>query len=515
VSAQSARNGQREVYGRILERFAYLVLAAIFVLYVALDLSLYADGSLFAFALATGEPWSTFWANLPTRVTSFLVTGGLPYLVAEATGSFRWTLWTYSAAVAAVPVMGLLATRALDPWRGLLTSCCACSTVAVVLFVVFFPTEIWVTHAMFWPTLGYAISGRGRSYPFILPVLLAAFALTHEAALILLPMLMFIAAAHRSGGKQIAVMIMAFVVALAAWASVKTLLPIPHEATRLAVENNGLRLFNPGYLFNNLSLSIAISLLCFSLIERAIKVKSRLTDALALLSALALVIACLLVLPDAVHRDETRYSSRLIVFLFLVSFSLILSFLSLRRFEGLCAVLKLGWLARSSAWLFAWLQGREPALWRSILALALIAGTAHLFEAAMFAQRWSLLQNGIEMAGKEGPGPGGDQYGLPPGAVRLRPAQAQAGPQWRLAWDWALPFHALAVSELRGGRYLIYSDTQHAQYLPLQCRQMADLEGRPAAISAHRLSLLRRYICTKERSARGTAPFLAPGDAAR
>lgn len=512
MSPGSVVHSGKRRYEGILLAFTFAVLAIVGSIYIAFDLSLYADGSFFAFALATGDPWWTFWVNIPTRASSFVLTIGPPYLVAEATGNFRWALWTYSLALALCPVIGLLVTKAVDPWRGLLTSCCAFSTVSVVPFVVFFPTEIWVTHAMFWPTLGYAVSGKGRSYAFILPILLVVFALTHEAALVLLPMLAFISAAHRSSNKQTYVIALGCAAAVVAWVLLKAGVPIAHEATRLAVQNNGLYLFSPENLLNRLSSAITISFLLFLILERMRSNKRSSGYVMNICLGVCLSILILILLPVETARDETRYSSRLIVFVFLVSFSLFVSILSLRRYEALGRSLKVETLTRAASGLFDKIREHEPTIWKGILGLALISGTAHLIEAVRFSQRWAVLQDRIEDAGKVRSQPvAGRPDGGSAGPIRLSLPPQAAGPEWNLAWDWALPFHSLALSELRGGRYLIHSDTAHAQYVPIYCTQMAALAAKPGALHPHRLSLLKEYVCGKEEQARALNAAQAPG----
>jgi hypothetical protein len=93
----------------------------------------------------------------------------------------------YGTLFYAAPLVSLVATFYLDrtPRRSFFTVACA-STALLGPLVFGFPTEMWLAHALFWPTLTVAhcarSSLRGTLLVFSLMVLLA---LTHEGALVL------------------------------------------------------------------------------------------------------------------------------------------------------------------------------------------------------------------------------------------------------------------------------------------------------------------------------------------
>src|SRR5262249_59899849 len=84
------------------------------------------------------------------------------------------------------PLLGLVATLAADRSKGRIIFSYACFSTACLCPLVFgFPTEMWVAHALFWPTLAVCHYVRGGigAIAIVLAMLLAL-VFTHEAALI-------------------------------------------------------------------------------------------------------------------------------------------------------------------------------------------------------------------------------------------------------------------------------------------------------------------------------------------
>ena len=86
------------------------------------------------------------------------------------------------------PLMGLAVTYAADRSPGRIIFVYACGSTALLCPLIFgFPTEMWLAHAMFWPTL--ALSHYAKpTIPGALLVFAAwlLLAFTHEGALVLL-----------------------------------------------------------------------------------------------------------------------------------------------------------------------------------------------------------------------------------------------------------------------------------------------------------------------------------------
>ena len=86
------------------------------------------------------------------------------------------------------PLIGLAATYAADRSPGRIIFVYACGSTALLCPLIFgFPTEMWLAHALFWPTLAmshYAKADHGGALLVFATWLLLAF--THEGALVLL-----------------------------------------------------------------------------------------------------------------------------------------------------------------------------------------------------------------------------------------------------------------------------------------------------------------------------------------
>jgi hypothetical protein len=163
---------------------------AVLFIYVGLRyrLQLYGDGSVFSYGVAVQDAWTVHWHNISGRLSVYLIC----FLPAEAfvalTGNAAGGIAVYGFLFFAAQLAGLIATFASDRSKGQVIFCFACFSTACVCPLVFgFPTEMWMTHALFWPALAMChFARRGVVANVIVFTLLLALALTHEGALILI-----------------------------------------------------------------------------------------------------------------------------------------------------------------------------------------------------------------------------------------------------------------------------------------------------------------------------------------
>jgi hypothetical protein len=150
------------------------------------ELQLYADGSIFSYAVAVQDAWAFHWHNISGRLFVYLFC----YLPAEAyvglTGDARGGIDIYGLLFFGSQAIGLVATYAADRSKGRIIFCTACVSVAGLCPLVFgYPTEMWMAHALFWPTLAvchYAREGIGGTA--IVVAALTALVFTHEGAVV-------------------------------------------------------------------------------------------------------------------------------------------------------------------------------------------------------------------------------------------------------------------------------------------------------------------------------------------
>src|SRR5882672_9442910 len=118
------------------------------------ELELYADGAMFSYAVAVQDVWAFHWHNISGRTSVFLLCLLPAETIVGITGKPWAGIVAYGFLFYVTPLLGLILTFAIDRSRGrfiFLGACC--STTLLCPFVFGFPTEMWVTHAMFWPAL--------------------------------------------------------------------------------------------------------------------------------------------------------------------------------------------------------------------------------------------------------------------------------------------------------------------------------------------------------------------------
>jgi hypothetical protein len=161
---------------------------AFVVIALSCQLELYGDGAMFSYAVAVQDVWAFHWHNISGRTSVFLLT----LLPAEGLVGITDDPWVgiiaYGFLFYVAPLAGLAATYAADRSPGRLIFLYACVSTALLCPLIFgFPTEMWLAHAIFWPTL--ALSHYAKSTIFGAILVFAAWlliAFTHEGAFVLL-----------------------------------------------------------------------------------------------------------------------------------------------------------------------------------------------------------------------------------------------------------------------------------------------------------------------------------------
>jgi hypothetical protein len=188
------------------------------------ELQLYADGSIFSYAVAVQDAWAFHWHNISGRLFVYLFC----YLPAETyvglTGDARGGIDIYGLLFFGSQAMGLAATYAADRSQGRIIFCAACISVAGLCPLVFgYPTEMWMAHALFWPTLAvchYARQGIGGTT--MVSAALTALVFTHEGAIVFAAAIMATLLLRGTQDFAFRRAAAALLGVMAAWALVKT-----------------------------------------------------------------------------------------------------------------------------------------------------------------------------------------------------------------------------------------------------------------------------------------------------
>jgi hypothetical protein len=152
------------------------------------QLELYGDGAMFSYALAVQDVWAFHWHNISGRSSVFFLTLLPAETMVGVTGRPWAGVITYGLLFYIAPMIGLILTYLADrsARRSIFLYGC-CSTALLCPLVFGFPTEMWLAHAIFWPTLATSHYARrtivGTLLVFASQLLLA---FTHEGALVLL-----------------------------------------------------------------------------------------------------------------------------------------------------------------------------------------------------------------------------------------------------------------------------------------------------------------------------------------
>jgi hypothetical protein len=219
--------GDDAVAWRWVSRLAVVAGIGASVLFVAVGLAtrlqMFGDGSIFSYAIAAQDAWAFHWHNISGRLFVYLYA----YVPAEAlvalTNSANAGIATYGLLFFAAPLLGLLLTLFADCSKGRVLFTYAClSTAALCPLVYGAPTEMWMAHALFWPTLALCLyapqDARGRTAVF---ASLLALILTHEGAIIFAATILL--AVFLRGWRHVlfARAVAAFAFAMAIWLIVK------------------------------------------------------------------------------------------------------------------------------------------------------------------------------------------------------------------------------------------------------------------------------------------------------
>jgi hypothetical protein len=151
------------------------------------ELELYADGAMFSYAVAVQDVWAFHWHNISGRMSVFFLSLLPAEIYVGLSGNPGAGIVVYGLLFYLAPLAGLLGTFAADRSRGHIIFVYACCSTALLCPLIFgFPTEMWLAHATFWPTLAVCqYAKRTGAGTALVLVMMLTLAFTHEGALVL------------------------------------------------------------------------------------------------------------------------------------------------------------------------------------------------------------------------------------------------------------------------------------------------------------------------------------------
>ena len=445
---------------------------------VGYQLQLYADGSLFSYAVAVRDAWAFHCHNIAGRLSVYLFAFAPAEAYVQLTGDPQGGVALYGAIFFAAQCLGLLLTFAIDRSGGRIVFSYACISAACLCPLVFgFPTEVWMMHALFWPTLAACHHARRglAGAALILPLMLALM-FTHAGAMISIAAILATLALRgwrdarfrRGGGVSVLV--------VAIWVIVKATLR-PDEYMSAVLARAALHVFDVSILTGDFMRLLLCALggyaLAFGLIRRIDATRAHLYAGVLVASALALY---WLRFDHALHADN-RYYLRTVLLVATPAFGAFAA-AHLLASEGQLAV---PYLPR----LMAALTGDAAA--RAAAGAVLLVMLIHCVETTKFLHAWTGYKAAVRslaMSTAADPALGDPRF---VSSKRIAPDLN------RLSWFSTTPFLSVLIAPSMRPERLVVHPT--ANYFWLSCETATEnLQARRAAPAESR-DLVRAYSC--------------------
>lgn len=444
------------------------------------ELQMFGDGSIFSYAVAAQDAWSFHWHNISGRLFTYV----FAYIPAEAsvalTGNPKIGIAVYGLLFFSAQLLGLLVTLATDRTTGRVIFGFACLSTACLCPLVYgAPTEMWMAHAVFWPTLAACLcASADRRGAAAVSIAMLALVFTHEGAIVLAGAILF-ALVLRGWRDAVFVRALgAFIAAMTVWLIVKsTLRPDPYIAGVLAAAAYRFidirNLAQPAFLLLIAALAIYGALIL--LLRRASPGKAHIYAAFYCAIGLALYWA----LFDRWLLTEARYDLRTVLLIMIPVFG-ILAVVGAMNDEA---------RRKSPFPLLAWLAGTvERCLNPRIIAGAiLLTMLVYAVETAKFVGAWIDYKAAVRTLaiGTESDPRLGD-----PLFVSSQRIGADLN---RLSWNSTTPYLSVLVAPGLEPTRLVADPG--AGYFWLSCNTATSSEQTSTAIPAAARRLIRIHAC--------------------
>lgn len=464
--------------------FRRLVIAAgigwsVAFVFIALScqLELYGDGAMFSYAVAVRDVWAFHWHNISGRTSVFLLT----LLPAESLVGLTGDPWVgivvYGLLFYVAPLAGLVATFAADRSPGRLIFLYACGSTALLCPLIFgFPTEIWLAHAIFWPTLALSHYARSTLFGGILVFgswLLLAF--THEGAFVLL--LAMLATLTPRGLRSTPFRRgLANLLVIALLAAVSKIFFPPDEYYAGAFVRAALHFFDPAIFSVEIVTELLAAIAAYAAMTALISIWfPKRACVVALMILLALLCIYWLRFDHSMHASS-RYYMRTALVIATPLFGVMAAFAALTR-EGIVA----DPLARLRHILIV------PQQRRCVLASILLAVTLiHIVETGKFVTAWSRYRSAIASlaTGRDSDPALGDSRIV--SSKRVPPELAS------LEWFSTIPYLSAILSNFQPTRLVV---DPVGNYFWLSCATATRNSERQLAVPAQTREMIRAYSC--------------------
>jgi len=445
---------------------------------LAYELHLFADGALFSYSVAVRDVWAFHWHNISGRLSVYLIAEAPGELYVALSGDPRGGVAVYGFLFFSAQLMGLVATWASDRSTGRVIFTFACASTACFCPLVFgFPTEMWVAHALFWPTLSVCHYARGKAAGSVLVfAMLLALIFTHQAALILAIIIVSTTLLRGTRNPAYRRAAAGLAGAFSLWAIITWALP-PDAYDLPMMRRAALHFFDPTILTSYLLVLLMSALSAYGVIFLALLRLDRVRAAMgaALLTAAALG-AYWTWFDGSLHGDD-RYPMRTVLFIGTAAFGVVAAVHALSAEERLKPPI----LAR----LLTSVGGDATAL---VLAGALVVVTlVHTVETARFVRVWTAYLAAVQSlaAGAASDAALGDAHFV---------SSSRIGDDAnRLSWSSTTQFLSVLVAPSLAPKRLVVNP--NATYFWLSCNTATANQLADRAVPVESRRLVRVHAC--------------------
>lgn len=443
-------------------------------------LELYGDGSIFSYAVAVRDAWAFHWHNISGRIAVYALTMAPAQWLVAITGSPNAGIAAYGFLLYVSQALGLLAAFLADRSKERLLFTYACFSTALLCPLVFgFPTEMWLAHALFWPTLAlchYAPRNlKGLALVFIA---MLAMVFCHEGALIYAGAILATLLLRGPRDPVFRRACFVFIAVLAVWFIVKFTLQ-PDSYISSVLERAAFEVFEIQILTGGLMLLIFATLTGYALILLLLHLTKFARAHLYATGVVAAALALYWLKFDHALHAENRYYLRTIVLSGAPPLALLAAFFAISREDSLHFTLPF--------------QDRLKALASSDVLLQAIAGAfalvllVHAVETAKFVTAWTKYKadiRGLAMSAASDPKLGDPRF---VSADRIDPALKP------LFWHSTTPYLSALVAPGFTPQKLVIAPVEN--YFWLSCKTATNSAHAKLAFPAETRELIRVYSC--------------------
>jgi len=456
----------------LLWSVAFLVLALTY------ELQLYADGAMFSYAVAAQDVWAFHWHNISGRLTVFLLTLWPAELYVDLTGDPWSGIVIYGFLFYIAPLAGLAATFFADSSRPRIIFTFACLSTALLCPLVFgFPTEMWIAHALFWPTLAIAHrSRRNVTNAIALIFLLTALALTHEGALVLAAAVVATLALRGLHDALFVRAVFALIVAVVIWGLVKLWLP-PGDYFADVLVRAALHFFDFKIFKSNIVILLIAAGMgyAFALFFLSFLVRTHAHLYAAMVVAVALAIYWLAI-DHSIHADN-RYYMRTLVVIITPVLGLMAAFATSRA-AGLSVTVPFLSQLQNALATEKWMQALTGAL--------LLVTLVHVVELEKFIFAWDDYKGAVKslaVGSASDPALGDPRF---VSSARIDRTIS------RLSWVSTTPYLSVILANFSPAKLVV---DPRANYFWLSCQTATANELNQRAIPTIGRDLVKTYSC--------------------